>query len=46
MLSQVVKQDPPPAGTYVAFTRGNELTEVVVEALAPLCGPGQLIRGI
>lgn len=45
-LAQVVKQDPPPAGTYVAFTRGNELTEVVVEALAPLCGPGQLIRGI
>lgn len=46
LLAQVAKQDPPPPGTYVAFTRGNELTEIVVEALSPLCAPGQLVRGI
>lgn len=46
MLAQVAKQDPPPPGTYVAFTRGNELTEVVAEALAPLVAPGCLQRGV
>lgn len=46
LLAQVAKQDPPPPGTYVAFTRGNELTEVVAEALVPLVAPGFLQRGI
>jgi len=43
---KAVVQNEPPTGTFVAFTRGNELTEAVVEALGLLCGPGNLIRGV
>jgi hypothetical protein len=47
VLAGLIKQNPPPAGTYVAFTRGNEVLEVATEALASLCtGPGQLWRGV
>lgn len=45
MLAQVVKEDPPPPGSYVAFTHGSELLEIAVEALAPICAPGFPVRG-
>jgi hypothetical protein len=40
VLAGVVRAEPPPPGTYVAFTKGSEFTEVVVEALWPFAGPG------
>jgi type IV secretory pathway VirB10-like protein len=46
VLAGLVKQSPPPPGAYAAFTKGNELTEVVVEALSSLCAPGALVRGV
>lgn len=45
-LASLVRNEPPANGTYVVFTRGNELAEVVVEALSGLCGEGCLTRGI
>lgn len=44
-LAGEVKATPPEPGVYVAFTRGNELTEIAVEALVPLCG-NNVVRGI
>lgn len=46
VLAGLVKQNPPPPGVYVAFTKGSELAEIVVEALSGLCGAGQLVRGV
>lgn len=45
-LASMVKAEPPPPGTYVAFTEGNEFTAIVAEALASTCAPGQLVRGV
>lgn len=38
VLAGMVREDPPAPGTYVAFTKGSEFAEVVVEALWPLAG--------
>lgn len=47
VLAAMVRTQPPSEGAYVAFTRGNELAETVVEALAPLCADGRNVtRGI
>lgn len=47
VLASMVRAQPPMDGIYVAFTRGNELADVVVEALAPLCDNGlNVTRGI
>jgi hypothetical protein len=45
-LAAMVKAEPPPPGIYVAFTKGDEFTEVVAAAVASLCAPGQFIRGV
>lgn len=37
-LASAVREQPPENGIYVAFSRNSELTQVVVEALVPLCG--------
>ncbi len=44
-LAGAVKADPPAAGTYVAFTKGNEFTEIVAETLAQLF-PQTTVRGV
>jgi hypothetical protein len=44
-LASVVRAAPPGKGVFVAFTRGSEFAEVVVEALVPMCAPGALVRG-
>ncbi len=45
-LATAVRAQPPAAGTYVAFTRGNEVMEVVAQTVGELCGPGQFVRGV
>ncbi len=45
-LAASVKKGPPAPGAYVAFTKGNEVMEVIAEAVALLCGPGQFVRGV
>jgi hypothetical protein len=40
VLASVVRAEPPAPGTYVAFTKGSEFAEIVVEALWPFAGPG------
>jgi hypothetical protein len=46
VLAELVKTDPPQPGTYFAQTKGNEFVEVAAEALATICPPGQLYRGV
>lgn len=45
-LASLVRAEPPEPGTYVAFTHGNELTQIVVEALSGICPPGFPVRGV
>ncbi len=42
-LVAAVKQQPPAPGTYVAFTKGNQLVEIAAEALASVY---QATRGV
>lgn len=45
VLAGLVKESPPEPATYVAFTKGNELVEVVAEALA-FSKPALFVRGV
>ncbi len=40
VLAGMVRAEPPEPGVYVAWTKGSEFTEVVVEALWPLAVSG------
>jgi hypothetical protein len=42
-LASAVRAAPPGAGSYVVFTKGNEIWEVAAEALAPLAS---VTRGV
>ncbi len=44
-LAAAVRASPPPPGDYVAF-RGSKVFDVVVEALVPLCAPGNVTRAL
>jgi len=47
VLATVIKQCPPEAGAYVAFSKGSEIMEISVEALSGLClKNGILVRGL
>jgi hypothetical protein len=45
VLASLVRNEWPAAGTYVVL-HSTEVTDVVVEALIPLCAPGAFIRGV
>lgn len=44
-LAAAVKAEPPAAGTYVAFTKGNQFVEIVAETLASMY-PQSTVRGV
>ncbi len=44
-LAAAVRAFPPAGGDYVAF-RGSKITDIVVETLVPLCGPGNVTRAL
>jgi hypothetical protein len=44
VLAAMVRLQPPKPGDYVVFTKGNELSEVVTEALVPQCY--SVVRGV
>ena len=44
VLAAAVRTQPPPAGSYVLFTRDSEISAVVAEALTPLAS--LVVRGI
>jgi hypothetical protein len=46
VLAAAVREGPPAPGIYVAFTKGNELAEIVATALGGLCPSGQFVRGV
>lgn len=45
-LAQAVKAEPPTAGDYIVTSSTGEFTQVVIEALKPLCSAGNFVRGI
>lgn len=44
-LAAAVRAGPPAPGSYVAFRGGSKISEIVVEALVPLCG-GNVVRAV
>lgn len=45
-LASAVRQNPPAPGAYQILQRDSEIASVVIEALAPLCGPGFPVYGV
>ena len=46
VLAGAVRAEPPTPGVYVAFTKGNEIMEIVAETVGTLCEQGQFVRGV
>jgi hypothetical protein len=47
VLASAIRGAPPTPGDYVALgVMGSELMQVAIEALEPLCAPGDFIRGV